>query len=1458
MDRRGENPAGQMGKARIRPVQPASECDQAMAPIAKDQAMSLWGRFVMAIKIAADIHRLTRAGVLSLAGIFTLCATAVGQAPLVSMGSVVPIPINSSMNQIYKMVFYKGNVLALDSGADTLYQLPPGGTIWNDISGPGRNSNFLGGGYNAASMAIDAMGTIYITDGVPPGDAGTALFWRFPVTCTNPTTASKTCTDPNSAQNSYTWSLSTAGAWGGNIIDPNNAPTAIVAEAGQGTQDVQFENSPAMDGSGTLYFVTTGSQIMSVPVDKLGNSDLATITATSIVNTVAQGGNMHMAIDAVGNIYFVAGHAINATNGVRPAGTTGIYFIPAGTTGIKGSNGSAEAQLQRVDNLQESSTSPVVYAGVTLDAAGNLYMTSEVNSGYGETFAGIWELPNVCGKPPTAATLNTCMDDGDVALLAPISSNQPLAIDSRGYFWIPTYQQYSPSGEGAQTGVYSIAVFAPGVLNLNYPIAGASPTGTAGPAGNLYVSFNGTYQPSAFQFSSATGSASQFGLTLTNPLPNPSATTPTVPCNSTAGNAGGAYNTYLLTNSCLLWVTLDPTVPGPVSGELTMYSTGNPSYTVYVSGTGQGAGVAMLNSPTLTTLAAPAALNTPGQVATDLIGDTWVADAGAKQVIYFPAGSSSASGKSIGTGLSDPTGVAVDGTGDIYIADWNSSKKTGTVYEIPWVPNTSKAGGAYGTQTVVATGLGDNLNLAADTTGDVYVADPQNARVVKIPTPAQASLVVNPETAGDTSSKATVTIGSGFTAPSAVAVDSTGDVFVADGTSLYEISAFPYNAQTTITNSLPAAVNNLTVDAAGSLIAALNGEGLYRIPNFVTNGVGALSVNSASLIDTSFTLPGSASCGGPGACTNTTDVTSPEGVALDQRGNIYVTDMTNGTPNLYEMNVVNGFVNYGVGLTPQVAQEQDLDLFNIGNEALNLTGSASPVAFSGPDLADYSLTAPSGGTECDTTGVKSVATGASCSLGPTFTPPALASTDLTPNIYSGDSLSIPTNASNIGGGGKATAALQAASINNLETTQTSVVVNLTSSTYPGSGSITVNIAPATNSTYTYSLPDAPTGTVVLTLSCASPGCTQASIVETGTATFTGTGQNTSVTFSNLQALDGGNYNVSAEYQGSVLNLMAKSSGTATFTVNTATPVISLSQPVGVTPNTTNGVIYLQQGVPNTLVANVSSTVGSPTGTVTLVDSIQGSLGAATYTSNQNWTFSTGSLASASYSVIASYAGDQNFSPVSTTVRVAFQVIPPSALLTASPTTVTTAAGTPVASTITIQSLVGFSALAGANIICEIAPTDTVPSYSECTFTNPQPIICAPTTTGNTCTPTSTVLTLSTNIPVNIPTSARNVPTQQSHASPFALAGIFGLGLLGLALRRRAIFNRYLLNLVCLMLFFAGTVMGIASCTNSDYTKTPKVPVYTTPSGTYNMSIQITNTSTGLVESLPFTMKVTIQ
>jgi hypothetical protein len=564
---------------------------------------------------------------------------------------------------------------------------------------------------------------------------------------------------------------------------------------------------------------------------------------------------------------------------------------------------------------------------------------------------------------------------------------------------------------------------------------------------------------------------------------------------------------------------------------------------------------------------------------------------------------------------------------------------------------------------------------------------------------------------------------------------------------------------------------------------------------------------------------------------------------MDQAGNLYVTDMTSGKPNLFELNV-NGFVNFGEGLTPTVLAEEDVPVFNIGNE--NLTVTAAPT-FSGPDASDYSVTTPSGGTPCDTTGATPVAAGNSCTIGAGFTPPPPPAGDITPITYSGDTITIPTNGGNVAGG-KVTAGLEASALAGLEATQTTVALNPATTTFPGSTAVTVTVTPEPGGGIDYPT-NVPSGTVTLTLTSTVQGSTQPPVVETAQASGSDTG--TTATFT-LTGLLGGTYNVTAAYGGNLGQLFQKStSAPAPLTVAPAPPIITLPEPSGITPNSQNGVYYVLLHGDTTLTANISSTLGTPTGTVTFMNGTT-AVGTAAPDANGNASLNLGTLAAGNYTITAVYSGDQNFSTV-TSKSVSFEVIPASVLIWANPTSVTTKGGTPVSTTLSLESLAGFTATNGANITCV---NSTMPNDAECTFSVPQPDICAPTgQTGNTCTGiTTTVLTISTNIPVNIGS------TQQigSRTSPLVLASLFGLGLLGLGLRRKAIFNRYLLGMVSLALFLTGAMMGLTSCTNSSYTKTPAVPTYTTPTGTYNVSVIVTNPGNAAQESLPFTLPVTIQ
>ena len=153
-------------------------------------------------------------------------------------------------------------------------------------------------------------------------------------------------------------------------------------------------------------------------------------------------------------------------------------------------------------------------------------------------------------------------------------------------------------------------------------------------------------------------------------------------------------------------------------------------------------------------------LNGPKDVAVDGQGDVIVADTLNNRVVEIVAGGAQITlNVSVGgVGLNSPTGVAVNAEGDILIAD------TGNNRVVEAQPN--------GVQTAIGSGFSQPTGVAVDGAGansqsqpgDVYVADYGNHRVVEVPAGGSPQF----------------TIGTGYTGPHGVAVDAAGDLFVAD------------------------------------------------------------------------------------------------------------------------------------------------------------------------------------------------------------------------------------------------------------------------------------------------------------------------------------------------------------------------------------------------------------------------------------------------------------------------------------------------------------------------------------------------------------------------------------------------------------------------------------------------------------------------------------------------------
>ena len=200
-------------------------------------------------------------------------------------------------------------------------------------------------------------------------------------------------------------------------------------------------------------------------------------------------------------------------------------------------------------------------------------------------------------------------------------------------------------------------------------------------------------------------------------------------------------------SNCIVIVTFAPLAPGLRMGAVQLSdSSGNPVASNLISGIGNGPAIAF--GPGVQTTVG-SGLNGPYGVAVDGAGDVFIADTYNNRVVEVPAGGGAQT--TVGASLNFPQGVAVDGAGDVFIADTYNNR----VVEVP-------AGG--GAQTTVGTGLSHPQGVAVDGAGDVFIGDYDNNRVVEVPAGGGA--------------QTTVDSGVGVFG---VAVDGAGDVFIGVG-----------------------------------------------------------------------------------------------------------------------------------------------------------------------------------------------------------------------------------------------------------------------------------------------------------------------------------------------------------------------------------------------------------------------------------------------------------------------------------------------------------------------------------------------------------------------------------------------------------------------------------------------------------------------------------------------------
>ncbi len=525
---------------------------------------------------------------------------------------------------------------------------------------------------------------------------------------------------------------------------------------------------------------------------------------------------------------------------------------------------------------------------------------------------------------------------------------------------------------------------------------------------------------------------------------------------------------YSAGDTCTVNVIFTPNFAGLRNGAVILTNaSGNSIATGYVHGIGSGPQVSFLPGSSSTL---GGGFSDPWGIAVDGSGNIFVADPVNYVLKEIPPGCGAASCvKTLISGQANnfqPRGIALDASGNVFAADVGN----GAVEEIPLgcvsftcVKRLGSGSGGYGT-------IG---SVAVDWSGNVFFTDSGDSVVHEI-------LAAG----GYTTVKA---LGSGFYLLGGISVDGSGNVFVTDQMSDVVKEIVAAGGYTTV-NTLGSGfgqINGIAVDGNGNVFVADAGDNVVR------------EILAAGGYATIKTL-------GSGFGQSI-------GIAVDGSGNIFVAV----NPGVEKLDFADApSLSFGSINTGEDSAGQTVSLQNIGNGPLTLP---VPATGSNPSVAQYFELDSSGSTACpvvtSSSSVGSLASGASCTLAISFAP------TISGNING--SLVLTDDALNAA---SPTYALQTIALQG-----TGVGLPAQTITFPNPGTQTYGVAPIT-------LTATASSGLAVSYSVTSGPAT----VNGTTLTITGPG---SVT---LQATQSGNTNYSAAPAVSVTFAVNKAPQTITF------------------------------------------------------------------------------------------------------------------------------------------------------------------------------------------------------------------------------------------------------------------------------------------------------------------------
>jgi len=661
------------------------------------------------------------------------------------------------------------------------------------------------------------------------------------------------------------------------------APGDIITVAGGGVGDggpataaIMVPYHIAIDAAGNLY-------IPDCALDRVRKID-----SSGVITTVAgiggsgysgDGGPATAArlwcprgvfVDGMGNIFI----AEDYNQRIRKVDASGIIstFAGNGTSGYSGDGGPArEAQLNRPSH-------------VFGDAYGNIYIADTYNQRIRKVDAA-GTITTIAGNG-----LSGSQGDGGSAIAASLRDPAGLATDSTGNIYIADQNNHRIR-----------KVDTAGIITTVAGNGTAAFTGDGGPAtaasltcpSSVYVDAGGTLYivdhlnhrvrkvDAAGVISTIAGKGS-WGAFSGDGGPAVDAN-----LNSPLGVVTNAAGSMFIADYGNLRIRkvdsagMMSTVAG--NGSATYYGDGGPAES---AGLGSPAGVVM---------------DTAGNLYIADNGSRRVRRVNDTGVITTVAGngsqvSSGDGGPATSAGISYPYGAAMDAAGNLYVADvfFAQIRKIDPAGIITTVAGNGTYGYSGDGGPATSASLNHAFWIAVDGAGNLYIADRDNHRIRKVNSSGIISTIAGNGTAGYYGDGGPA-IEASINTPFGIAVDSEGNVYFTDRGNQ---RVFKINAAGTLTTIAGNGIAGYSGDGGPALSASLNNPGGIAVDASGTVYVidnSNLRVRSIDASGTISTVAGNGTSGfyGDGGPATSASLNSPAGVFVDNDGNIYIADAQN-------------------------------------------------------------------------------------------------------------------------------------------------------------------------------------------------------------------------------------------------------------------------------------------------------------------------------------------------------------------------------------------------------------------------------------------------------------------------------------------------------------------------------------------------------------------------------------